>query len=213
MKLRLYISVLFLFCIISAFSQTEIKKDTWQKATKDVNYTENFKEFEKKNKNLDKTKERKSVSPALLLIPLVAIAIFIIVLIVMFIVNAPRVTVSRKIIKSNHIETEDNPDEYTNDDLASLLNRALEDKDYRLAIRIQFLMLIKLLQDDDRIIWKKEKTNFDYYFEIKENNIKEIFRSIVLTFERIWYANYKASNKTFQQISTQYSKINTLINE
>ncbi|MBL4650568.1 MAG: hypothetical protein JKY03_12625, partial [Aureispira sp.] len=55
-------------------------------------------------------------------------------------------------------------------DVEGFLKQALVDKNYRLAIRLYYLAIIKELSGKGAIEWKKEKTNGDYRRELQRKN-------------------------------------------
>ncbi len=91
-------------------------------------------------------------------------------------------------------------------DLWGLLQNALDKLDYRLAIRVYFLIVIKTLSDKDWIKWKKEKTNRAYLNEMRNNKDFETFRQLTLAFERIWYGNLSIQESQYQQLHQYYEQ-------
>lgn len=215
MKLNILLIIIVMLCSSTSFAQMELKKEDWVKVTKGFTYSENYKELKprQKSESLAQSQKKSWVSPKLLLIPLIALGVFLVILIIQFIKNAPGLKITHEVNKSASILIDDNPENFSNNDLERLLLDALDKKDYKLAVRIRFLIQIKLLQDKGLITWKKEKTNFDYYFEINETGIKETFRNIVLIFEKVWYANYQSSINTYQSINAHCTTITSLLNE
>ena len=165
---KLIFTITYVLFAISVNANHEIQKSAWEKSTRKINYKETFKEpdFPENNTEIKpRTKHRRNLSlpPLLMMLPLIVLAVILIVLIILFIKGSYESSISRKVSKEKIIEEIDNPDEFTRSDLDKYLEKALKEKNYRLAIRIHFLMIIKLLQDKELIKWKKEKTNFDYY--------------------------------------------------
>mgnify|MGYP000344738899 CR=1 FL=1 len=61
------------------------------------------------------------------------------------------------------------------DDLEALLNEAITNKEYKIAIRFYYLLILKKLTETNVIDWKQEKTNEDYIREIKESHLKSTY--------------------------------------
>lgn len=95
-------------------------------------------------------------------------------------------------------------------DLERHLREALERKDWRLAFRIQYLMVIKALHDRGRIRWKKEKTNHDYVREVADTPFFPSFREKSLLFDRVWYGLEPMGEADYRQ---QQSSIHSLIQQ
>jgi hypothetical protein len=95
-------------------------------------------------------------------------------------------------------------------DLERLLREAIHQQDWRLAFRIQYLMIIKALHDGGRIRWKKEKTNHDYVREVANSSFFPGFREQSLRFDRIWYGLQPMQEADYRK---QQDSIQTLIQE
>jgi hypothetical protein len=100
-------------------------------------------------------------------------------------------------------------------DLQSLLERARAERDFRLAIRLYYLILLKKLNEDGVIRWKKDKTNRDYLSELfaREYYFEEMSR-LTVSYEQVWYGERLLTETTFQKLAagfeTVYQKINTV---
>lgn len=99
-------------------------------------------------------------------------------------------------------------------DLDDLLRQALEQGKWQIAIRISFLMIIKKLSQQRIIEWTKEKTNWEYYDELKEVELRDQFREMVIDFERTWYGEMSITQAEFQVIDSKFRQFgNTLADE
>ncbi|MEQ9219388.1 MAG: hypothetical protein RLO17_15160 [Cyclobacteriaceae bacterium] len=72
-------------------------------------------------------------------------------------------------------------------DLEKWLEQAISGKNYRMALRIYFLMAIQALDHVGLIKWKKEKTNWEYLDELKDHSLRDSFRSLSVSFDEVWY--------------------------
>ncbi|OQD42628.1 hypothetical protein BUL40_08855 [Croceivirga radicis] len=104
-------------------------------------------------------------------------------------------------ISEQHIETID---------FDALLADALKNKDYRLAVRYQFLLLLKHLSNKDLIDWHFEKTNADYTREIKEPRLKNSFMELAYLYDYVWYGEQAISEPAYL---TAANKFNTVKNQ
>ncbi|MFC4219146.1 hypothetical protein [Flagellimonas marina] len=96
-------------------------------------------------------------------------------------------------------------------DLDSLMNEALTNKDYRLAVRYQFLKILKLLSQKNLIEWHFEKTNVDYEREIKHGNLQEAFKNASYLYENIWYGEQPIDEVGYAKTSSRFTTLNNLI--
>ena len=83
-------------------------------------------------------------------------------------------------------------------EIERLLQRALADKDFRLALRIYFLWTLRLLADRKLIRWKKDKTNREYLDDLRPWGEYSRFRELTLAFERTWYGERELAEPEFQ---------------
>ena len=98
-------------------------------------------------------------------------------------------------------------------DLDTLMNDALNNKDYRLAVRYQFLKILKLLSQKNLIEWHFEKTNVDYQREIKQENLQQAFKKASYLYENIWYGEQPIDEAGYVKTSSRFSNLNHLIQQ
>ena len=84
-------------------------------------------------------------------------------------------------------------------DFTILLEKALADKDYRLAIRYQYLISLKVLATQEKISWEFHKTNLDYIQELSNTSLKETFGKISYIYDYIWYGEQPIDQQKYQQ--------------
>ncbi|WP_350287061.1 DUF4129 domain-containing protein [uncultured Croceitalea sp.] len=95
-------------------------------------------------------------------------------------------------------------------DLDELLNKAIKNKNYRLAIRYHYLRVLKKLSHANLIEWHFDKTNADYQKEIEKPKIKSGFKRVSYLYDYIWYgeqpideASYTKANESFTLLNQQ----------
>lgn len=106
-------------------------------------------------------------------------------------------TAEEEIIKSKNIQ--------------DLIDSALQDKNYRLAVRYYFLLTLKRLRDAELITYEFDKTNSDYASEIKKEPLVNAFRKITNIYENIWYGNFEVSEGDFLKAQTMFVSMNNQI--
>ena len=74
---------------------------------------------------------------------------------------------------------------------------ALECGDYRLAIRLLYLQTLRLLSDNNLIEWQIHKTPTEYLYEIKNREMRPLFRELTNRFLQVRYGNYSASSELY----------------
>jgi len=92
-------------------------------------------------------------------------------------------------------------------DLDTLLGDAVAQKNYRSAIRYQYLIVLRTLSGKQIITWQYEKTNQDYEREISVPRIKGLFKEVSYLYDHIWYGEqdidepkYRAAQEKFSQL-------------
>ena len=113
-----------------------------------------------------------------------------------------------KKVKGPTIEVEE--EDIAEIDFEKHIRQALKDQNYKLAVRYQYLELLKILSEAGLIKWEAYKTNFEYLLEIKDVNIRSQYQKASLIFDYIWYGNftideddYQESNKEFETLKKQ----------
>lgn len=112
---------------------------------------------------------------------------------------------NRKIDKNRiHISLEELEDNLDTAAIDPHLYEAIKNRNYKLAIRLYYLMIIQKLALKEKIIWKKYKTNRHYLNELKSKEDFSIFKQLTLVYEKCWFGegniteeDYNVLNKDF----------------
>lgn len=110
-----------------------------------------------------------------------------------------------KVVGEYQLE-EKNPTEIPLTELQRLLNEALAKGDYRGAVRIYFIFIIKDLTEKRWIKWEKEKTNLHYLREMSGRKEFDDFNQSVSYFEIIWYGERELDASKFEAIKPSFTK-------
>jgi len=98
-----------------------------------------------------------------------------------------------------------------NEDLSVLIQKAIEQKNYRLAIRYYYLLALQKLSKHEFIEWQQEKTNEDYIKEIKQSLLKSKFSSSTYLYDFVWYGNFDINELEFAKAEAEFNELNKLI--
>ena len=98
-------------------------------------------------------------------------------------------------------------------DFKTLITTAENENNYRIAIRYYYLWLLKTLSKAEIIDYDVEKTNSDYYFEIKEEDIKEEFSYTSYLYNYIWYGEFDIDESQFNKAKTAFTQFLKSIKE
>ncbi len=83
-------------------------------------------------------------------------------------------------------------------DFNQLIAEAIAKKQYRLAVRYYYLATLKKMATAELIQWHPEKTNLDYYRELKNSEHKVNFRHLSYLYEYCWYGEFDLNENQFQ---------------
>jgi large-conductance mechanosensitive channel len=91
-------------------------------------------------------------------------------------------------------------------DFHKLIQNAKNDNEYRTSIRYYYLWLLKSFSDKQIIEWDIEKTNSDYYYEIKNESKKSEFQFLSYIYEYCWYGEFEINQTDFEKAEKSFLK-------
>lgn len=94
-----------------------------------------------------------------------------------------------------------------NEDIQVLIQKALDDKNYRLAVRYYYLYILQLMSDKELIDWQLQKTNHDYENEIKKPDLKKAFTKITRLYDYVWYGDFDIDEPQYQRAEVIFSNL------
>ncbi|CAN5776235.1 DUF4129 domain-containing protein [soil metagenome] len=86
------------------------------------------------------------------------------------------------------------------------INEALQQGNHRLAVRLLYLQHLKLLADKNMIAWQPNKTNTDYWRELTNETLQQIFKSATNIFEYAWYGSHTVSKDDYAVMKEELMK-------
>jgi hypothetical protein len=99
-----------------------------------------------------------------------------------------------------------------NENIVALINSAISNGEYRLAIRYYYLLALKHLTVNNRIVWKPQKTNDDYLKELEHTDLKLDFEKITRIYDYIWYGEFEINASRFNTLKTDFEQLNSKLN-
>lgn len=100
-----------------------------------------------------------------------------------------------------------------NEDINSLIEKAIATHNYRLAIRYYYLLSLQKLSASELISWEQQKTNEDYLSEINPEKLKMDFSTITRIYDYIWYGEFEIDALKFETLKRPFIALNkTIIN-
>jgi large-conductance mechanosensitive channel len=95
-----------------------------------------------------------------------------------------------------------------NEDINALIENAIGQKNYRLAIRYYYLLSLRYLTEKEVITWQQEKTNEDYITEIESDSIKNSFKNITRIYDYVWYGEFNVDQLRFESLKMPFESLN-----
>ena len=204
--------------------QTKFDEASWQKIISEIDYSKDLRAEEKKAEEAETPSENTDVfnwrSPIqlgegfgkLLSIALLSIlGLIALVLLLRFLLLPPK---NRKIALQEELEVsaEEIAENLELHDPRSLLEKAVDAENYRLAVRLYYLKIIRELSLKSQIQWQRDKTNHSYLQEMNGHALQDNFRAITLLFEQIWYGNREIDATDFKPIRAKAEQLLNRIN-
>jgi len=84
------------------------------------------------------------------------------------------------------------------------IEKAIDSANYRLAIRLLFLRLLKNLSQKNIIQYKHERTNFDYLSQLSSGRYYKDFFRLTRNYEYAWYGKFDVSEESFGIIKNDF---------
>lgn len=94
-------------------------------------------------------------------------------------------------------------------DYRKLLEQALAGNDLRSATRFTFLLALQHLQLRKHIKWHKEKTNYQYLYELKPE-LQEPYSHLTRVYEYVWYGEADIDKELFDKLNGYYKYLKQL---
>lgn len=91
--------------------------------------------------------------------------------------------------------------------IAELIQAAIRNGDYRLAVRYYYLNLLKQLNEKGLIDYEFQKTNAEYLKEIREEKFQLPLKKVMRIYDFIWYGSFAVSETDFSLAQKYFGEI------
>jgi hypothetical protein len=91
-------------------------------------------------------------------------------------------------------------------DFKTRITEAVRIGDYRTAVRLHFLSILKQLSDKEKINWRIDKTNHDYYLELSGSEYQQEFFETAFMYEYVWYGDFKITEGEYQLTEDKFKQ-------
>lgn len=111
-------------------------------------------------------------------------------------------------------ETDDMPEDIFTINYQKEIDKATAKGNYRMAVRMMFLRLLKNLSDKNIINYKQDKTNLDYLVEMHASVYYSDFFRLTRHYEYSWYGKFDISHEAYHVMAHEYEKFDrNLLNQ
>lgn len=86
------------------------------------------------------------------------------------------------------------------------IDRAAAQGNYRLAIRLMYLRVLRNLAERNLIQYKQDKTNFDYLMQLQPTALYKDFFRITRHYEYSWYGEFNVSQAAYTIIRQEFDQ-------
>ena len=132
-------------------------------------------------------------------------AVLLFVIIKLIGLNYQTLFIRRSKIKAPDIEVFD--EDIHNLDFDKIINEAVNNRDYRKAVRYLYIKFLKTLVDYEMIEWEINKTNKDYRKEMKKTKYFQPFKKLTFVYEYVWYGEFHINEKQFNNYRNDFQKV------
>ncbi len=86
----------------------------------------------------------------------------------------------------------------------TLLQKAVLEKNYEIAVQIHYMYLLYLLDQKGIIRWNRHKTNTMYVYEIEDRNRQLKFKQLGWIFDCVCYGEFKIDELAYRQVAFRF---------
>lgn len=132
---------------------------------------------------------------------------FLIFLLIRFFINANLRNMKNAEINKSAVGLSEEENIIKNENIDDLIQQALANNDYRLAVRYYYLQILKLLSEKEIIAWELQKTNSDYLYEISQIDLKTPFATVTRWYDYIWYGDFDIDETKYKKVAVTFDEL------
>lgn len=91
------------------------------------------------------------------------------------------------------------------------IDKAAQQGNYRLAIRLMFLRLLKNMSEKNIIQYKQDRTNLDYLFQLQSSTYYDGFFRITRNYEYAWYGLFDVTEDAYSIIKSDFARFERFV--
>jgi hypothetical protein len=91
-------------------------------------------------------------------------------------------------------------------DYSKEIEKATAKQDYRLAVRLHYLQLLRNLSDRQIIRYQQDRTNFDYLLQLNGTEHYNPFFRLTRHYEFTWYGHFEIDQRVYSLIRDEFNQ-------
>jgi hypothetical protein len=144
---------------------------------------------------------------------IVIIAGFVAALVWYLISNQVNLFSRKRGVGENISDEEEMPEDIFAINYQKEIDKAAAQGNYRLAVRLLYLRLLKILADREIIRYKSDLTNFDYLMQLQPSKYYEHFFRLTRHYEYSWYGHFDVDDNKYRVIRTDFDQMDKEIQQ
>lgn len=92
-------------------------------------------------------------------------------------------------------------------DIHKLIDKANRNKDYRLAVRYYYLLILQKASESEVIVYEFDKTNTDYIAEITSEDVNGQFVKVTDLYDHVWYGSFEVSEEDYKKAQKTFTTL------
>lgn len=161
-----------------------------------------FKEKKKKEEEQERDSSNNILQPLLWLLIIGGFITFLVI----YLSNS-NVGVFRKSKTISTLETEVETDDIFAIPYQKEIDKAVNAGNYRLAVRLHFLRLLRDLSEKNLIRYAADRTNFDYLLQVQHTAWYQHFFRLTRNYEYVWYGQFEIDGEKFNIIKNDFTDL------
>lgn len=184
-----------------------LSKEDWESLRQGLDYGEEKQKKKEETATVPEERE-KSYNPDFsgmlqwLIIALIAVALIFVILRILGIRNFNRRVAGKKSGFTQMELLSDEPGDTTGE-----LSASIEAGDYRNAIRLLYLFVLRSFHEQGLLKWKKDKTNADYLRELRSHRHYPTFKKLTRIYEHVWFGESEITAGIYSDARTCYESL------
>lgn len=126
--------------------------------------------------------------------------LFFLVAVLLYLFDVNVTTLFGRSEKQISVDFDEMPSDIHALDFDSLVQSAVNEGEYRRAVRLLYLESLKTLSKRGWIDWQINKTNHDYQLELSNTRVAMPFDDLTLHYEYVWYGDFPIDGERYQRV-------------